>query len=432
MKLMTALHRGTDSYVTFHRTPRGGGFKNLFSIRASHLKAEVPARLPALKSDAFFSINGFWNYALKPGRPIVRFINGVPSRKADHLRYLNACYSDIDFYNTGLDYKGTFNTIRNLVAKHALPPPSFGLRSRGLWLFWLLRDEKQPALPPRYSANRHAYVQIQKKLHSLISQIGADAKARDAARVTRVPGSKNSKNKTNVQVLWPANGRSLVRYKLTELARFLKIGLPQRITPDRWKLIRRTWAAMLRRRLAYHKSRQTKPNRWKPVDEQRVEQFRTLEALRSGFYDGQRNDAAFIYARLLTTWGCSPKQIQSEVRCLGRSCTPPLTPREIAGAIKSGTKRMPGSITNKTIRERLDITETEHAELKKKFPRYAWKPASGLIEHSRRQARLEEMKGLIRNGPLPIRKTAALLTKRGYRVSRSQVARDYKILEKTW
>jgi hypothetical protein len=73
--------------------------------------------------------------------------------------------------------------------------------------------------------------------------------------------------------------------------------------------------------------------------------------MRSGFSEGMRNHAALIYARLLTTSSVLAEDVRTALETFVQGCTPPLTPSEIDGAVKSGTKSWAKSIANDTISE---------------------------------------------------------------------------------
>src|SRR5690349_21132412 len=86
-----AIHRGSDGFVNFRAE---GHRDDVFSIPAGSLMEMFPAIREHLTKDAYFSINGFW----KRGLRISRFDpeRQVVSRRQDNLRYLNACFTDLD------------------------------------------------------------------------------------------------------------------------------------------------------------------------------------------------------------------------------------------------------------------------------------------------------------------------------------------------
>src|SRR5687767_11057538 len=90
-----ALHRGDDGYVCFHS--HDGKKRELFAVRAGDLRGMFPELRRYLTRDSYFSINGFF------GKGLTR--SGVAPhlfrvhRRQDNLRYLNACFIDLDGYD---------------------------------------------------------------------------------------------------------------------------------------------------------------------------------------------------------------------------------------------------------------------------------------------------------------------------------------------
>lgn len=163
---LRALHRGagyssddgSDSYVTFARVNKAGDFENLFSLTVEELNSNFSRAAEFLTHDAYFSVNGLYRTA-----PFLSDVTGLPGvwRQEKHLRYLNACYLDLD---VGRDPKSGASDTQCLTVDDAsqkllvmirdgsLLNPSMSARSgRGLYLFWFLRDDNanQNNCPPR-------------------------------------------------------------------------------------------------------------------------------------------------------------------------------------------------------------------------------------------------------------------------------------------
>jgi hypothetical protein len=115
------------------------------------------------------------------------------------LRELNALYCDLDYYSLA-------PTIRHLQSEHVLPialerleeyripAPTVAISTgRGVALIWL------HSAVPRCVLGR--WQVCQKTIHQTLSELGADPKALDAARVLRLIGTKNSKSNTLVMPL---------------------------------------------------------------------------------------------------------------------------------------------------------------------------------------------------------------------------------------
>lgn len=112
-----------------------------------------------------------------------------------------------------------------------IPQPSIMARSgRGVYLFWLLRDVKDPASPPRaWPEKIELYKKCNRSLNDRLRarQLPADRAAIDAARVLRVPGSVHTAARRRVKyvIQLDENGRGFV-YTLPELAKALDIPAP--------------------------------------------------------------------------------------------------------------------------------------------------------------------------------------------------------------
>jgi hypothetical protein len=389
LRLIKALHRGEDSYITFHRKTGKEKFKNLFSIRASHLTSHLSSRSQDLYRDAYFSINGYWNSSLQDGKPVLPLIKWF-SRKVKHLRYLNAIYVDIDCYNRGISPDSARAYVKELIKTGSLPPPSCAVASGGVWLFWILRSEDEPSKPPRADRNNLAvYMEIENAIGGLLRELGADPQACGAARATRFPGSVNSKNDQTVRVLWP-KGKTPKSYTLDELSKFLDLREPSAFSDkDLRHRVRESarWRGLLE---------PTPPdnNPWTKLNQRRLNQFLALWEIRGGFSEGCRKSAALIYARLLTMSGFSPPEVKTEVEAFGAFCKPPLTPSEVADAVKCGSRMKGIRIYN--IRKWLSITWHEHLALKDQFGQSAWDPApSELRPPSDAQLRREAIRRTI-------------------------------------
>ncbi|HEY1159381.1 MAG TPA: hypothetical protein VGE83_02050 [Terracidiphilus sp.] len=71
---------------------------------------------------------------------------------AEAVRYLNACFLDIDFHHQPgpFDFGYQFRQVITLRDNKTIPSASLVMRSgRGIWLFWLLATPQNPLIPPR-------------------------------------------------------------------------------------------------------------------------------------------------------------------------------------------------------------------------------------------------------------------------------------------
>ncbi|MDT0682306.1 hypothetical protein RM543_06395 [Roseicyclus sp. F158] len=160
---------------------------------------------PLLDYDAYITLHRF--HGPRSGHRLAALnglfldldIDRVPSRLADSGRWASA--------------------ISARASELGLPEPSILLfTGRGLGAIWLI-DEMPARALPRWQAAQDALI-------ALFRAYGADPSCRDAARVTRLPGSINSKSGKEAAVI----GGSLRRYCFDALADaiYLAAGRPTR------------------------------------------------------------------------------------------------------------------------------------------------------------------------------------------------------------
>lgn len=241
-----------------------------------------------LEQDSLFSINGFWHPALRDSRPVIPVVGAVKTRRSAFVQCLNAIYTDLDFYRTGMNFDTVAAEIARRVKAGILPPPSFGLKARGVWLLWLLRSDDDPESPPQANSSCvRQYRLIQDELHRLLYDVGSDGKARDIARLARVPGSLHSGIGQRVSLLLSGDEHApTLVYRLAELTTLLNLDTS---TPPHPKP-----------RRAHSDSVATpRKSGWSGVYRHHLAQFKLLRSLRGGFRQGCRNHAALLYAAFL-------------------------------------------------------------------------------------------------------------------------------------
>lgn len=108
-------------------------------------------------------------------------------RRVAKLLSLSSLYADLDFYKT--NYQGwhpyqVLDVVLEKLEAAEIPAPTLAISSgRGLYLIWQHEHIKRTALPRWNACQRH--------LCELLKPFGADAQAKDAARVLRVVGTRN-------------------------------------------------------------------------------------------------------------------------------------------------------------------------------------------------------------------------------------------------
>jgi hypothetical protein len=245
------LHRHEDGYIAFATERDGEDFRPLVSIKASELETWFPAWRDLLLKDAYVGINADLRVR-KYGPHGAAY--GYPLHRSDRLRYLNACYVDIDFQKLGLDLGTVIGRVINLQESGQLPHASMIVRSgNGIWLLWLIHDIKAPDISQRAFPDKlELYSRIQNAIIERLLPLGADMAARDAARHLRIPGSLNSGAEKTVEWWIQGEGNSGYVYTLPELAKLFK-AIPTR--RHHGELVahnpakRRGWVALNARRL---------------------------------------------------------------------------------------------------------------------------------------------------------------------------------------
>lgn len=155
--------------------------------RQSYFRASglIKARYEAV-DNCYVSMNSF--YRTKD------LVDDQQGRDVLHLKRLNAFYVDIDCYKLGLSKKEVLLELKDNYIGSQIPEPTFIIDSgRGIYLIWKLRNEDKKALP-RWTA-------VQQYLTDALKKLGADQACTDAARILRVPYSRNAKSKTNVKIV---------------------------------------------------------------------------------------------------------------------------------------------------------------------------------------------------------------------------------------
>lgn len=420
------IHRGNDGYVSLHRKV-DGKLDSLVSIPVADFGASFFHFLEYLEEDSFFSINAFYRAGWAPSKRFPGYMSAY--REQSGLRWLTACWVDIDLYEAGLSFGQGVGFVVDLQDRGLLPPASFLVRSgRGLWVMWLLVDDTPEGGPVRaWIENIWAFKDIQKELAQRLANAGADFNALDASRIMRLPGTINSKSGTRVSYYEPDGGAR--SYTLEDLGKFLGL--------ERWKLSREMKEAVEPKDPVKAKAgRKGQVARWNS----QLKQLVMLGAMRGGFREGHREQAAWLLAETLHAMRWPLDRIKAEVEKLARDCRSadgvqamPLD-REEVEAILVGLTGKPKRIRFQEIANRLDITQEEADQL-------ATFPCASRFKHlvelpalATRKQRLEARRQAIKDickaeGCAPAtRDMAQRLEDYGLGASWVTVASDYKAL----
>ena len=119
-------------------------------------------------------------------------------RRISELLSMGALFADLDYYGrpelAGKEPGRVLDLALGTLSMAGVPAPSVAIGSgRGLYLVWLHSPIPRAALP-RWRA-------CQERLKDLLAPLGADPKARDAARVLRVVGTRHRRAGVLVEAL---------------------------------------------------------------------------------------------------------------------------------------------------------------------------------------------------------------------------------------
>jgi hypothetical protein len=147
---------------------------------------ELPDVLPTLagQDDVYLTANRFWGW-----------------RRISRLAHMGSLYADLDFYKrpelSGMHPLGVLEDVMVSLEGARMPMPTVAIATgRGLVLYWIHSPVPRAALP-RWNA-------CQRELWRVLQPFGADAGARDAARVLRLVGTRNSRTGAIVEAISPS------------------------------------------------------------------------------------------------------------------------------------------------------------------------------------------------------------------------------------
>jgi len=324
-EVIEALHRAEDSVIGISRKIGNGPLENLFSIARAELRTVLPEVAQWLSQDAYFTINGYkakapYNSKIVPGHPDVW-------RKKWNLRHLNAVYADIDVGRVGAEgAKGrtahdVSMTLIDMVHDGIILPISISAQSgRGLYAFWLLRDEVDAYAPVTFKGKRSfktaegLYKRINEAIQERLQALAVDS-AKDTARFLRLPGTLHSVNDEpcvyRVHRDFPSG--ELVTYTLNELAEFFGISIASSSGASL------EWT----RKPRAESTNPQKANGPKTLATDRAQDVEKLEKSRGGWAKGCRRRYIRYYAQFLQSAGVSFKDAQEALETMAARCRPP-------------------------------------------------------------------------------------------------------------
>ena len=176
-------HEDADGYITLAKKVNGRFIqRNYKPIQLAEQLSEY------MGEDVYYSQNTFYK----------------PHRRIENIRQLRSLYVDIDCHKLGYRPEWVLGKLELEQFRQTIPEPNLAVFSgRGLVLIWLIEPVSYHALP--------LWNAVQNYLLGQLKDLGGDSKAIDAARVFRLAGSVNSKNKATVQVEYRHSYRYVLR-----------------------------------------------------------------------------------------------------------------------------------------------------------------------------------------------------------------------------
>lgn len=328
-------HHDADGWITIAKKTKKGNFKQ-FHYQPAELADELSKWLG---EDVYFSQNTFYK----------------PQRQIENIRQLRSLYIDLDFYLFNYDPSWVLGKLEHEYFGESIPEPNILIFSgQGLVLIWMLDPVPYKALP--------LWQAVQNHFLNLLTGLGGDPKAADAARVFRIDGSINSKNGAEVR----AEYRHDYRYALRQIQHDYLPELDDEINPPKKKKSgRKKKVAQLFNVYRLHHARML--------------DIVKLVELRNYNVTGYRETICFLYRYWLCCYTNDPAEALNQTVTLNLQFAEPLSLREVEKATKSAEKAWqarndetanriaiekgyPGAgynISNKKLIEWLDITEDE-------------------------------------------------------------------------
>jgi hypothetical protein len=342
------IHRGNpDGFVGFMQKRREDGqMWPVGAVKVRDVQEMIPGLLAQFIShDGYFTVNSFgkaggiWK---KTGLPYLL-------RRESMLLELCACYADLDVGRpeeedkrpgASMDWQTAQIAALQRQRDGLIPPFSImACSGRGVYLFWLLHDDRQSdQLPRAYPSSILRYKAVNSALHKRLHGLGVDYTAKDAARVLRSPGSIHTKvmRRVTYSLTIQADTGGRISYSLAELERLLGLETPAPSLPE---AVRHNAIPPLFSRDPYRKTmrRGSRPQyrlQYQRTNELRAQDIETVETWRGGwlkagqaYQDGHtspgRGLMLQLYAQYLRGSGQEEAEVLDAVKTMAENCKPP-------------------------------------------------------------------------------------------------------------
>lgn len=430
IELIYGIEREQDGYVSFCRK-FNDEHQDLAGIKISELRQWFPQIQRWLLKDAYFSVNAAYRAA-----PYINSLTGLPSpwRKEIHLRYLNACYCDIDCYKGNLKWSEGVQLVLQAQDDNIIPPASIiGRSGRGVYLLWLLTSERlgaqQRASPQEIELYKQINKAIIRNLDKYKPDLSIDKQAFDASRLLRIPGSMNTKAEEPVVfMVQVVRGGKVPVYTLAQLAEKLEIPVVLTLPAPS-----KTYLRAITNRGSAPGRRQGKI----ATGNYRLSDVLTIAQNQGGFKQGRRWKSLSYFCYFAKAAGYAFSDIQKQAGELAKNCQPSY-PSEtndtpIAEVVKHIWVRYTPRFNNDYLARFFDVTP----ELAEELALHSIIPASIASKRAKelppqtktRTARRKIIKRIIhqRPGNIPsLRKLKARLEHEGLNTNIETIRKDLK------
>ena len=235
-----------------------------------------------------------------------------PQRRIDNIRQLRSLYVDLDVYNLGLTPEWVLGKLEFEYFGQSIPEPNMIVFSgRGLVLIWNIEPIPYKAMPLWRAVETFFVEQLK--------EVGADTKATDPARIFRLAGTVNSKNRTIVKTEY----RHDYRYDIHQLQFDYLPELSQKKLAAK-KKGRNTKVVRMFNTYTLHLSR--------------ARDIAKLVELRQGAVDGFRETILFLYRYWTCCFTDDPDRALDDTLSLNSEFLRPVPEREVINATKSAQK----------------------------------------------------------------------------------------------
>lgn len=235
-----------------------------------------------------------------------------PQRRIDNIRQLRSLYVDLDVYNLGMTPEWVLGKLEYEYFGQAIPEPNMIIFSgRGLVLIWNIEPIPYKAMPLWRAVETFFVEQLK--------EVGADTKATDPARIFRLAGTINSKNRAIVKTEY----RHDYRYDIHQLQfDYLPELAPKNLSVK--KKGRKTKIVRMFNTYTLHLSR--------------ARDLAKLVELRQGAVEGFRETILFLYRYWTCCFTDDPDRALDDTLSLNSEFNHPLPEREVISATKCAEK----------------------------------------------------------------------------------------------